>query len=725
MSVGIWLGLLGLVAVPIVILIYLIKSKYVPKTVSSTFIWQRSLKYMKRKVPINFIMSLLLIMQILVCVAATLSLMDIKTEPNKSNATIVIVDASASMRAKNGDKSRYDVALEKIKAEAEKVDVNSGMAIIIANDDPTLLTESKLKDEEGKEYISPFVYNKDDVIAIVDQQLAGRCSNTNTDINKALDQAKAAVDFNSEAKIYLYTDRLYSNPGTVNIVNCANAESDWNAGITSFTDTSLAAGYEFVATIINDGKEAEFVVNLNVDGSVVATKKIAMGKGETRNITFSPRTTENSDAIKIKSIKSYENAEIEINTETDIIIDDNKAYLYSVPEADVRILYVSNALKLTTSGTINYTNQTTLQLILGANGFVINSTDIYHAEQVKDAPTTGYDLYIYEGVMPVAMPEDGAVWFLNAPKSPVGTNIVLSDVVKDAAAVNNTNGYIITKSNIVQGKIAQSITKNVHFDEPIKIVIDGILKEIPATTNKYRVIGSVDDVTGEVTYLIPENFEEIYSATHYLSNGKAVTTPVMLAGTVGTTRTIITTFDFSSTSLPVFISDFPVFIKNMVEFSMPEVMPERTPTIGDVLEFNPPAGVDSITYYYKTFDEQFEDPDSTGKEINRWDGKTVELPRVVLNDLGIYNIVVKYKPETTFDEDGSVIEVPAETDRYSVSTYMPLSESDITAKGPELFAPTPAVKSVDRHGQSILWILVLVLIAFLIIEWGVYYRDEY
>ena len=152
MSVGIWLGLLGLVAVPIVILIYLIKSKYVPKTVSSTFIWQRSLKYMKRKVPINFIMSLLLIMQILVCVAATLSLMDIKTEPNKSNATIVIVDASASMRAKNGDKSRYDVALEKIKAEAEKVDVNSGMAIIIANDDPTLLTESKLKDEEGKEY---------------------------------------------------------------------------------------------------------------------------------------------------------------------------------------------------------------------------------------------------------------------------------------------------------------------------------------------------------------------------------------------------------------------------------------------------------------------------------------------------------------------------------------------------------------------------------------------
>jgi hypothetical protein len=421
----------------------------------------------------------------------------------------------------------------------------------------------------------------------------------------------------------------------------------------------------------------------------------------------------------------YKKARFVLDTlEADVIHEDNETYLGSVPNVETKILYVSNNVKIK-NGAPDLTKRTTLQIALTAIGCPINSNDVYHSSSVKRAPTSGYTLYIYEGVMPVAMPEDGAVWFLNAPKSPVGTNIVLSDVVKDAAAVNNTNGYQISKSNIVQGKIAQAITKNVYFEDPIRIVIDGILKEIPASTNKYRVIGSVNEITGEVSYIIPENFEEVYSATHYLSNGKAVTTPIMLAGTVGTTRTIITTFDFSSSSLPVFISDFPVFIKNMVEFSMPEVMPERTPTIGEILQFNPPAGVDSITYYFKTFDEQFEDPDSNGKEINRWDGKTVDLPRVLLNDLGIYNIVVKYKPETTFDEDGSVIEVPAETDRYSVSTYMPLSESDITAKGPELFAPTPKVQSVDRHGQSILWILVLVLIAFLIIEWGVYYRDEY
>ena len=354
MSVGSWLGLLGLVAVPIVVLIYLIKSKYVPKTVSSTFIWQRSLKYMKRRVPIKFIMSLLLIVQILVVLAATTALMNIKTEPRKSDASIVIVDASSSMKAMNGDKTRYEVALEKLRVEADKVGENSAMVIIIASEVPEVLTQSKLVKEDGTEVLTPYEYNKDNVMAVIDQKLVGKCTNTTTDINAALELAQTAVDMNKEAKIYLYTDRLYDDPDIVNIINCADSENDWNAGITTFTDSNLAAGYEFTANIINEGKEAEFIVSLTVDGSSVVSKKITMGKSETKQIVFSPRSTENSDAIKIKSIKNYENAKIEINTETDIISDDNTAYLYAVPEADIRILYVSSALKASSSGGVDF-----------------------------------------------------------------------------------------------------------------------------------------------------------------------------------------------------------------------------------------------------------------------------------------------------------------------------------------------------------------------------------
>jgi hypothetical protein len=102
------------------------------------------------------------------------------------------------------------------------------------------------------------------------------------------------------------------------------------------------------------------------------------------------------------------------------------------------------------------------------------------------------------------------------------------------------------------------------------------------------------------------------------------------------------------------------------------------------------------------------------------------LPDVILDKLGIYSIVVNYTPEIVFDEDGEPVEIKEEPDTFAVSTYVPLSESDISARGPRLSAPTPGEEAqIDRNGRPILWIVVLVLIALLIVEWGVYYRDEY
>lgn len=323
------------------------------------------------------------------------------------------------------------------------------------------------------------------------------------------------------------------------------------------------------------------------------------------------------------------------------------------------------------------------------------------------------------------MPSDGAVWFLNAPSSPVGTNLAISDVVKEGKA----DGYIFEKSAIALKPNAQSITKNVNFEDPIRFTIDGVETAIPAALSKYTIIGEIDEKTGEVKYSIPEYFEEVYSCSYEIKideNYVTIKTPVMLVGTVGTTRTIVTTFDFTNSSLPAFIADFPVLLKNMVEYSMPETLPERTPVIGDVLEFNAPAGAESITYYYKSFEEEENDSSALGKEVNRWDGTSLALPEVVLDKLGIYNIVVNYKPEIVFDEDGKPVEIKEEPDTFAVSTYVPLSESDISARGPRLSAPTPGDEAqIDRNGRPILWIVVLVLIALLIVEWGVYYRDEY
>ena len=128
------LGLLGLLAIILIIIIYLIKARYVERPVSSTFIWQRSLKYIKRKIPMSVIMSLLLIIQILTVITASLAISRPLIKPLKTNETILILDASASMQTEDQDgKTRFDLGIDKILEYAESAGTNSKVSLILAS----------------------------------------------------------------------------------------------------------------------------------------------------------------------------------------------------------------------------------------------------------------------------------------------------------------------------------------------------------------------------------------------------------------------------------------------------------------------------------------------------------------------------------------------------------------------------------------------------------------
>lgn len=63
------LGLLGLIGVPILILIYIIKNKYTEQTVSSTYIWTYSERFLKKRKRLPKIAGLIsLILQLLAIV---------------------------------------------------------------------------------------------------------------------------------------------------------------------------------------------------------------------------------------------------------------------------------------------------------------------------------------------------------------------------------------------------------------------------------------------------------------------------------------------------------------------------------------------------------------------------------------------------------------------------------------------------------------------------------
>lgn len=138
------LGLLGLLGIAVLILIYVIKPNYQQKTVSSTFVWKLSLKYKKKRVQINKLRNVLLILcQVLVLTACALILAEpnrvVKAETDPSEV-IAIIDSSASMRAQKDGESRFERAVKKSLSLSEEVFSNGGLfSVILADENPSFL----------------------------------------------------------------------------------------------------------------------------------------------------------------------------------------------------------------------------------------------------------------------------------------------------------------------------------------------------------------------------------------------------------------------------------------------------------------------------------------------------------------------------------------------------------------------------------------------------------
>ena len=60
------LGLLGLIGIPVLIIIYIIKNKYTEQVIASTYIWNLSEKFLRKRLPIHKLVGIIsLILQIL------------------------------------------------------------------------------------------------------------------------------------------------------------------------------------------------------------------------------------------------------------------------------------------------------------------------------------------------------------------------------------------------------------------------------------------------------------------------------------------------------------------------------------------------------------------------------------------------------------------------------------------------------------------------------------
>ena len=555
------LGLLGLIAVPIIIIIYIVKSKYTQKPVSSTFIWKRSLKYVKRKIPMSLILSLLLILQILTAITASLAISRPTITPFKSDETIIILDASASMNTTDGEKTRFELAKDKVLEMAKKAGSNSRVSLILAG------TQAKTVFER--------IDNQVDIIYQLENVT---CTQGESDIEGALDLAGEIIEKNAGAKVTLITDKEYDIVENLELINVSRA-TEKNAAIISVTPKKLASGdHQFSAIVTAYGSEGfECAIGLYIDGEFKATKNIvipnaSLEENEPVEVVFTPDKNKVSDSpdlvyVYIDGFEVYTQAKIVI-TAQDGIADDNEFVVYSQEKTSPKILFISKFFNTNQDGKVDLTKPTSLYVNLTANNFYINSENMHTS--IENVEFSGFDLYIFEGVAPPEgedFPKDGAVWLLNPPSLPesIGVTVGLKQVYSEP----DNLGF----SMFAAGSSAQ-------------------VDQTPAYTTITSKVDTTGVALGAYTELLigDGNFEKIYSC--------ADNQPALLAGSAGSVRIIITAFDITNSSWPMKITDYSLLIGNLGRFSIPENLAALDYVVGDKAQFNAPAGAEKVTVKY-------------------------------------------------------------------------------------------------------------------------------
>ncbi len=234
------LGFLALIGLLALLAIYLIKPSYQNKVIPSSYIWKESLKYRKKQVPASALRNVLIVIcQILIIVlcAFIIATPMLRSGAADTDEKIVIIDASADMRAEDNYVTRFERAVEQARTLAES-SVRGGEKITV------ILAGLKADYVAVQETSAARINEKLD--GLLDGDTA--CSYGTGDIEGAMRLASELCKNNAMAQIYLYTATEYADAGEVNVVD-VSSENDWNAAVLSVKAEVDENYYRFTAEV--------------------------------------------------------------------------------------------------------------------------------------------------------------------------------------------------------------------------------------------------------------------------------------------------------------------------------------------------------------------------------------------------------------------------------------------------------------------------------------------
>ena len=678
------LGLLGLIGIIVLIIIYIIKPNFQQKFISSTYVWKLSLKYRKKKIPTNKLRNLLLIVCQVLFLATCAAIL---ARPNlilqsaiKEPEVVVILDASASMRANLDGEKRFVRAVEDASDLIEETFEEDGyVSLIFADDEPTYMLSQRMRQDS-----LPNITKELDALIEGETQ----CTYASSDIDGAVGLCESVIRENPNAKIYLYTDTEYSYvPEEIVLVNVSDPE-EWNGAILNAEaryEDNFYTIYVDVACYGDVDKKVNVEIELynvnakdnNDKGSTVKfVQEVMCIGGQTSQVLFvnydfykenrdlyhmaygnnvyvicpdatDPNIRETRGHEKDQKVFSYKSMHVSLTDEmgnslSDALWEDNTFDVYGGMKQVLKVQYASKDPNTFWPAAIRQIQN------VYADRWNIQFTPVKKGDEPK---TEGFDLYIFEHTVPAKLPEDGVLFLSNpldtsGPEELVATRNALRNIGITTEAINleapNTLGAPLTM------EMEHPLLNNMEADN--------------ITVSRYN------------QFKLSESYETLLSYRN---------APMYAVMNDEDSKVAFMSFSVHYSNLPILI-EFPMMVKNVFDYFFPATVNGTAFEVNEKVVVNSMGQKVSITGY--NYEEVFDTFPAS----------------FVVSTPGTYTI----KQTTFFGKE--IVE--------NVYVQVAKEESDILQEKERLVEPYKVENKGDIL-EDILFYLAIAIVALAFIEW--------
>ncbi len=383
-----WFALLGLLAIPI-LLLYMLRLRREKFEVSSILLWQMVLQDRQANRPWQKLTrNLLLILQIMILVAMVIALLQpaVLGDAISNAQVIVILDASASMQAVDIPPSRFEAAKKEIHVIIDALPNASELTLIQASAEPVVLIAHGQNKFEMREAVDGALVSSGEanwgaVFALANASI--------TDPDHLI-LLFSDGNFPTE-HISLYTDQFeYKQIGT----------SENNIGINAFSVSPGKTGTELFINVHNYGSIPKAaLLSIFQNGELLQAERIQLA----------PEDDHTQVIKRLPAGAQTYSARLSDDLADEYLDDyslDDQAFISYHPSEAKRILLVTEG---------NFFLEQFLSVLPDTEAFMVFPNEI---EAGHSLPGEGFSIFIYDGIFPDKIP-NGNILLINPPENPI------------------------------------------------------------------------------------------------------------------------------------------------------------------------------------------------------------------------------------------------------------------------------------------------------------------